>query len=168
MRDAVRNESANPADVENSDGLDRVSLRGGTGPGSRTGRGDGSERRRGRPAGRRHRAAEGLAREQQQLKAEAATLAQAADAASARASSQDSASGPLRSDVRLLQQQLAAQNESLATLSRAVERLRRKLSTDSAPKVTNPKRTESSGVTLGVRRTARRGYYLRRLGRGCS
>ena len=120
VRDAVRNESGDRANVEDH--------------------GQGRTKVRNADVGARLvaaiEAAEGLAGEQQQLKAQMATLAQASDAVSGRASSQYSASGPLRSDVRLLQQQLAAQNESLATLSRAVERLRRKLSADSGPKPT--------------------------------
>ena len=140
VRDAVRNESANPADVEDLDGLDRVPSA--AAPARDHGRGGATARNA--DAGARLitaiEAAEVLAREHQELKAQVARLAQAADAASARASSQDSASAPLRSDVHLLQQQLAAQNDSLATLSRGVERLRRKLSADSAPKLTRKPR----------------------------
>ena len=80
-------------------------------------------------------AAEILAREHQQLKAQVAELEKAAEAAAAtaaRASSLATASGPIRSDVRLLQEQLAAQNEAIATLGRTVERLRRKGSTPAA------------------------------------
>jgi predicted nuclease with TOPRIM domain len=135
VRDAMRNESANQAYVEDLGGLDSVPSD--AAPARDHGRGRKSARNA--DAGTRLaiaiEAAEVLAREHQELKAQVARIGQEADAASARASSQDSASGPLRSDVRLLQQQLAAQNESLATLSRAVERLRRKLTADSAPKL---------------------------------
>jgi predicted RNase H-like nuclease (RuvC/YqgF family) len=72
---------------------------------------------------------EDLAQEHQQLKAHVARLQQAADAATAaaaRASSHAAAASPFRSDVRLLQEQVAAQNEALEALRRSLERLRRK------------------------------------------
>ena len=71
-------------------------------------------------------AAELLAGEHQQLKEQVLRLEHELDAATARAASQASAVAPLRSDIRLLQEQLAAQNEAMASLSLAVERLRRK------------------------------------------
>ncbi len=80
-------------------------------------------------------AAEVLAREHQQLKAQVAELEKAAEAAAAtaaRASSLATASGPLRSDVRTLQEQLEAQNDAIANLSRSVDRLRRKVSAPAA------------------------------------
>lgn len=70
---------------------------------------------------------EDLLREQRRLQDEIATLkrsAETATAAAARASSQASTVGPVRSDVRALHEQLAAQQEALATLGRTVERLR--------------------------------------------
>ncbi len=79
-------------------------------------------------------AAETLAREHQQLKAQVARLEQEAGSASPAGASQAAETAPLRRDVELLQEQMAAQNEALATLSRAVERLRRKSSTPAATK----------------------------------
>ena len=73
-------------------------------------------------------AAEFLVREHQQLKLQVARLEQEADAATARAASQASATSPLKSDIRVLQERLAAQNDALGTLGRAVERLRRQVS----------------------------------------
>jgi chromosome segregation ATPase len=95
--------------------------------------------------------AEILAREHQQLKAQVANLekaAEAATAAAARASSQASTSGPLRSDVRLLQEQLAEQTEALAALSRSVERLRRK--------VASPAAAETEPVPVPVAKATRK------------
>lgn len=108
---------------------------------------------RGRKAGRKAEsgahlavaieATELLAREHQQLKAQVLRLEHELDAATARAASQASAASPLRSDIRLLQEQLAAQNEAMATLSLAVERLRRKVSTPGA--ATKPARKATKG-----------------------
>lgn len=70
-------------------------------------------------------AIEDLLREQRQLKEQVAALAQASDTASAaasRAASQVSALSPLRSEIKLLHQELAEQNETLEALRKAVER----------------------------------------------
>lgn len=103
-------------------------------------------------------AAEILAREHQQLKAQVADLEKAAEAATAtaaRASSQASTSGPLRSDVRLLQEQLAEQTEALDNLGRAVERLRRKVATPAAAAepqpVAKPARKAAGTKAAGTR-----------------
>lgn len=75
-------------------------------------------------------AVDDLVGEHQQLRAEVAKLdrvADAATAAAARASAQASTFGPVRSDVRALHEQVAAQNEALAALTRSVEALRRKV-----------------------------------------
>ena len=69
-------------------------------------------------------AVEDLLREQRQLKQELASLAQTADAtatAASRAASQVSALGPLRSQIKLLHQEIAEQNEVIDTLRKTVE-----------------------------------------------
>lgn len=128
LRSAVRGVAGVQSDVQDElETLARVPRAGSTDDG------------RGRKVGRKSEAGqmppvlaavENLAQEHQQVKAQLAVLAQAveaATAAAARASSQASASGPLRSDVRSLQEQLAAQNDALVALSTSVERLRRKV-----------------------------------------
>jgi hypothetical protein len=72
-------------------------------------------------------AVQDLLREQRQLKDSVATLEQASDAATAaaaRASMQASSLGPIRSDVKLLHQELVEHQEDLDKLRRAVEGLR--------------------------------------------
>ena len=72
-------------------------------------------------------AVQDLLREQRQLKDSVASLEQASDAATAaaaRASMQASSLGPLRSDVKLLHQEAAEQQQALDALRRTVERLR--------------------------------------------
>ncbi len=72
-------------------------------------------------------AVQDLIREQRQLKDSVATIEQASDAATAaaaRASMQASSLGPIRSDVKLLHQEIAEQQEALDALRRTVERLR--------------------------------------------
>ncbi len=106
-------------------------------------------------------AAEILAREHQQLKAQVADLEKAAEAATAtaaRASSQASTSGPLRSDVRMLQEQLAEQTEALDNLGRAVERLRRKVATPAAAGEPQPvaKPARKSGTATKAAKPAAR------------
>jgi hypothetical protein len=69
---------------------------------------------------------ESLLRDHQQVRAELATLAnevETAVRASARASGQAAAIGPLQHDVRVLREEVAAQSEALAGLTRALERL---------------------------------------------
>lgn len=96
-----------------------------------------SEQGRGRKAGRKttestivtlSAAVQDLLREQRQLKDQIASLQQSADAAAAsaaRASTQASAFGPLRSDVRALQDELAGQEDAVESLRKNVERLQR-------------------------------------------
>lgn len=69
-----------------------------------------------------------LAGEQRDLKAHVARLEQElrASARAANRTTELSALGPLRSDVNLLGEQLAEQNEALDSLRKSVERLRRK------------------------------------------
>lgn len=77
-------------------------------------------------------AVEDLVREHQEHRAQVATLTHAADAAAreaARASSQASAVAPLRRDVQALQEVLAAQDDAVVNLSKSVERLQRRIST---------------------------------------
>ncbi|MDP1804057.1 MAG: hypothetical protein Q8K72_02720, partial [Acidimicrobiales bacterium] len=72
-------------------------------------------------------AVQDLIREQRQLKDSVATVEQASDAATAaaaRASMQAASLGPIRSDVKLLHQEIAEQQEALDGLRRTVERLR--------------------------------------------
>jgi hypothetical protein len=72
-------------------------------------------------------AVQDLLREQRQLKDSVATLEQASDAATAaasRASLQVSSLVPLRSDVKLLHQELVEHQEDLDKLRRTIERLR--------------------------------------------
>ena len=86
-----------------------------------------------------------VAREQRELRALVTTLTQASDAAAreaARASFEASAVAPLRRDVRALQEQLAAQNEVLVTLSKSVERLRRRMSTLAPAAKAKPRTTK--------------------------
>ncbi len=81
-------------------------------------------------------AVDDLGREQQQLRAEVAKLERMVDAATAAATraSQASTFGPVRSDVRLLHEQVAAQNEALAALTRSVEARRKVPRQAPAPK----------------------------------
>lgn len=127
VRGALTQVAGSHADIQDRlDGLDRPP------------QGAPPEQGRGRKFGRKNEsgahlavaidAAELLVREHQQLKVQVARLEQEADAATARAASQASATAPLKSDIRLLQEQLAAHNDALGTLGRAVERLRRKVS----------------------------------------
>jgi hypothetical protein len=72
-------------------------------------------------------AVQDLLREQRQLKDSVATLEHASDAATAaaaRASMQVSSMGPLRSDVKLLHQEMLEQQEALDAVRRTVDRLR--------------------------------------------
>jgi len=72
-------------------------------------------------------AVQDLIREQRQLKDAVADLEQVSDAATAaaaRASMQASSLGPVRSDVKLLHQELLEQQDALDRLRRTVERLR--------------------------------------------
>jgi hypothetical protein len=72
-------------------------------------------------------AVQDLIREQRQLKDSIAAMEQASDAATAaaaRASMQASSLGPLRSDVKLLHQEIAEHQEELDALRRAIDRLR--------------------------------------------
>ena len=72
-------------------------------------------------------AVQDLLREQRQLKDSVATLTRASDsatAAAARASNQASSLGPLRTDIKLLHQEIVEHQEALDALRRTVERLR--------------------------------------------
>jgi len=78
-------------------------------------------------------AGDDLAREHQQLRAHVTQLEEelrAATSAASRASSQASATGPLRTDIRFLQEQVAVQNDALEAIE---QRLRRIESNGPAP-----------------------------------
>lgn len=135
VRSAVRKVAGDHAEIlDRLEDLDRVSQAGS------------AEQGRGRKAARKAEvdtnlaaaveAAQILAREHQQLKGQVARLEQASEAATAaaQASSKASEAAPLSNDVRLLQQQLAAQDEILASLSRVVEQLSDSASTPPSPK----------------------------------
>jgi uncharacterized phage infection (PIP) family protein YhgE len=73
-------------------------------------------------------AVQDLLREQRQLRDKMTALEQASDgatAAAARAVTQASSLGPIRSEMKLLHQEVAEQNESLEALRKAVDTLRR-------------------------------------------
>ena len=88
-------------------------------------------------------AVQDLLREQRQLKETVAGLERASDgatAAAARASSQASSLGPLRSEMKLLHQELVEQQETLDGLRQAVDRLRQ------PPAATPPPATRSAAT----------------------
>ena len=93
-------------------------------------------------------AVQDLIREQRQLKDAVTNLEQlsdAATAAAARASMQASSLGPVRSDVKLLHQELLEQQDALDQLRRTVERLRQPpRSTPAAPPATKRPATKAA------------------------